>query len=203
MQIGQLTLLNPRFAGLDMPWSKFYFGERVQGICGWDVFAHSIVEIDMRRQSVSIYEPSTFSLPEAQWQAFELVNGRPHVHAEFKTQSGKIGDGHFLLDTGYSGDVWLFPTAVEQFDLHEDAVGRKRKMVMVDASANVRAVRLESFDFAGRHIENLDAAMSVGQAKTRQERIPIVGMIGLGLLQDARVVIDYQNSRFALIITNS
>jgi hypothetical protein len=79
LEIGQLTLLNPRFAGLDMPWSKIYFGERVQGICGWDVFAHSIVEIDMREHRVSIHEPTTFTSPIDQWTSFDLVNGRPHL----------------------------------------------------------------------------------------------------------------------------
>lgn len=198
LNLGQLTLLNPQFAGLDMPWAKLYFGERIAGICGWDVFAHSIVEIDMQRQVVSVHDPAGYNASSAQWQPFELVNGRPHVHAQFQTQSGKTGDGHFLLDTGYSERVWLFPTAVEQFDLFDDARGREKKMIMVDASADVRNLRLDWFEFADRRQHNVEAVMSVGSATTRQERIPIAGMIGLGLLGDGRVVIDYQNSRLAI-----
>jgi hypothetical protein len=198
LTLGQLTLQNPQFAGLNMPWAKQYFGERIEGICGWDVFAHSIIEIDMQRQTVSVHDPASYHAPSAQWQPFELVNGRPHVHAQLQTQSGKTGDGHFLLDTGYSEHVWLFPTAVEQFDLFDDAYGRKKKMIMVDASADVRSLQLEWFEFAGRRHQNVEAVMSVGGATTRQERIPIAGMIGLGLLGDGRIVIDYENSRMAI-----
>jgi hypothetical protein len=72
-------------------------------------------------------------------------------------------------------------------------------MVMVDASASVRNIALDWFEFAGRRLQNVDAAITVGSAKTRQERMPIMGMIGLGVLQDARLIIDYQNARLALL----
>ena len=199
LKVGQLTLLGPRFAGLDMPWSKFYFGEKVRGICGWDIFANSIVEIDTRDHAVLVHAPDQLNIDEALWRPMKVVASRPHVIAQFETEEGTLGEGEFLLDTGFSGSVWLFPQIAGDLALAEQSHGRKRKLVMVDATAHVRKIDLRWFEFAGRTNREFSALISAGQARTRQEASKLAGMIGLESLDDARLIIDYPGERIALL----
>ncbi len=196
-QLGPLTLNGTKYAGVDIPHSSRVFGKKAVGICGFDLLAQTVFELDASGKAIRIYDPATYSLPDAAtWQPLELHISLPHAWCEFE------GDhrGLFVLDAGYGDSVAFFDNAVEQFDLLADRKTRGRWILNFGSSTKVREGPLDWFQLGQTRIEDIQGA----HFATQPVRIylgpdDVMGLVGMKLMSRFRVVFDYSNNRIAFV----
>jgi len=196
-QLGPLTLNGTKYAGVDIPHSSSVFGKKAVGICGFDLLAQTVFELDASARAVRIYDPATYVLPEtATWQPLELHIGLAHAWCEFE------GDhrGLFVLDAGYGESVAFFDTTVEQFDMLADRKTRGRWIVNFGATTKIREGPLDWFQLGQTRIDDIQRA----HFATQPVRIylgpdDVMGLVGMKLMSRFRVVFDYSNNRVAFM----
>jgi len=196
-QLGPLTLNGTKYAGVEIPHSSSVFGKKAVGICGFDLLAQTVFELDAAARLVRIHDPATYSLPEAAtWQPLELHISLPHAWCEFE------GDhrGLFVLDAGYGDSVAFFDTTVEQFDMLADRKTRGRWILNFGSSTKIREGPLDWFQLGLTRIDDIQRA----HFATQPVRIylgpdEVMGLVGMKLMSRFRVVFDYSNNRVAFI----
>jgi len=196
-RLGPLTLNGTKYAGVDTPHSSAVFGARAVGICGFDLLAETVFELDASSNVIRIYDPATYALPDsASWQPLELHIGLPHAWCEFE-------GGHrglFVLDAGYGDSVAFFDTAVEQFDLLADRRTRGRRILNFGGSTQVREGPLDWFQLGETRIDDIQAAhFATGPVRIYLGPDNVMGFVGMNLMNRFRVVFDYSNNRIAFI----
>ncbi len=196
-ELGPLTLNGTKYAGVDIPHSGTVFGAKAVGICGFDLLAETIFELDASGQAIRIYDPATYVLPEAAtWQPLELHISLPHAWCEFEGNHR----GLFVLDSGYGDSVAFFDTTVEQFDLLADRKTRGRWILNFGGSTKIREGPLDWFQLGRTRIDDIQRA----HFATQPVRIylgpdDVMGLVGMKLMSRFRVVFDYSNNRIAFI----
>lgn len=196
-ELGPLTLGGTKYAGVDFPHSSSVFGTKAAGICGFDLFAETIFELDAAAKTIRIYDPATYVLPdEAAWQPLELHINLPHAWCEFE-------GGHrglFVLDSGYGDAVCFFDDTVEQYDLLADRKTRGRWVLNFGASTRIREGPLQWFQLGPTRIDDVEKA----HFATQPMRLyfgpdDVMGLVGMKLMSRVRVVFDYSNNRIAFV----
>lgn len=196
-ELGPLTLNGTKYAGVDFPRSGSVFGKKAAGICGFDLFAQTVFELDASGKAIRIYDPATYVLPpDAAWQPLELHISLPHAWCAFE------GDhrGLFVLDSGYGDAVAFFDDAVIDFDMLADRDTRGRWILNFGASTRVREGPLEWFQLGGTRIEGIkDAHFATEPVRLYLGPDDVMGLVGMRLMKRFRVVFDYSNGRIAFI----
>ena len=196
-QLGPLTLNGTKYAGVEIPCSSSVFGSKAVGICGFDLLAQTVFELDASGKAIRIYDPATYVLPQdATWQPLELHIGLPHAWCEFEGNHR----GLFVLDSGYGDSVAFFDNAVEQFDLLADRKTRGRWIINFGAATKIRVGPLDWFQLGRTRIDDIQRA----HFATQPMRLylgpdDVMGLVGMKLMSRFRVVFDYSNNRIAFI----
>ncbi len=196
-ELGPLTLNGTKYAGVDIPYSSTVFGAKAVGICGFDLLAQTVFELDASGQAIRIYDPETYELPRnAMWQPLELHASLPHAWCEFE-------GGHrglFVLDSGYGDSVAFFDTTVEQFDLLAHRKTRGRWILNFGGSTKIREGPLDWFQLGRTRIDDIDRAHFATQpVRLYPGPDDVMGLVGMSLMRRVRVVFDYSNNRIAFI----
>ena len=194
-RLGPLELVDTTYAGADFPFAWLAFGSSVHGICGYDIFAHAIVEIDVATPMMRIYDPATYVLPSGRWRPLVLEANLPHVWCRFE------GDhvGLFLLDAGFGESVWFFEHAVEEYGLLDGRKTRSRRILNFGASTEVRHGPLGWFEIGGLRINDTTADFSVSKMRVYPGPPEVLGIVGMEILARFRIVFDYPNGRVAFL----
>ena len=196
-QLGPLTLNGTKYAGVEIPCSSSVFGSKAVGICGFDLLAQTVFELDASGKAIRIYDPATYVLPQdATWQPLELHIGLPHAWCEFEGNHR----GLFVLDSGYGDSVAFFDNAVEQFDMLADRKTRGQRILNFGGSTKVCEGPLDWFQLGETRTEDIKGA----HFATQPVRIylgpdDVMGLVGMKLMSRFRVVFDYSNNRIAFI----
>ena len=98
-----------RFPPSPSPTSACDIGRAYDGTLGGDFFARAVVEVDYARQTVRLYDPSSYKY-SGQGATFHLTlsAGLPVVQAKFTNQKGKLLEGDFVVSTANDDTVILF-----------------------------------------------------------------------------------------------
>ncbi len=196
-QLGPLTLNGTKYAGVEIPHSSAVFGSKAVGICGFDVLAETVFELDASAKVIRIYDPATYVLPEgATWQPLELHISLPHAWCAFEGNHR----GLFVLDSGYGDSVAFFDNAVEQFDLLADRNTRGRWILNFGGSTKIREGPLDWFQLGETRIDDIERAHFATQpVRVYLGPDDVMGLVGMKLMSRFRVVFDYSNNRIAFI----
>jgi hypothetical protein len=189
--LGPVTLAGTRYMELDLGFLKQAFGVPIGGICGRELFARAVVEIDISGESVAIHDPARFRLEGAAWQELFFSSRNPAVRARFEG-----GEGLFKLDTGSGDTVSFHAPAVERFRLLAGRETRGGRSGGVGGSRPSRRGKLAWFEFGGRRFEGPEVEFA-GAGEGAFSDVYTVGNIGAGFLRAFRIVFDYGNKRIA------
>ncbi|MHC4128365.1 MAG: hypothetical protein ACYTE6_12030 [Planctomycetota bacterium] len=194
-QLGPLTVHDTKFAGADFPKSHVTFGRPVDGYCAYDLFARTVLELDIGNERIGIHDPVTYTLDEGQWQPLILDHNLPHVWCRFADGHG----GLFLLDAGYPGSVQLFQHVVEQYELLEGRRTRVRTVPTFGAMTFVRQGPLAWFEIGPQRLEEVETHFAGGPTPLYPGSSLTSGIVGTDVLKQFKVVFDYGHERVALI----
>ena len=193
LKLGPLTLEDPIFIELDIGFLSSIFGVEVAGICGYDVFAHAVVEMEPANDYAAIHDPTSFELADGSWQGLVLDERIPCIQARFEGGHS----GLFKIDTGANGTVTFHAPAVARLGLLQGRELQRAKTGGVGGLGDVLMGTLEWFELGGRRFDS----PTVGFSRTDIGGLAdpyTLGNLGQGLLSSFRLVFDYSNERFAL-----
>jgi len=194
LQLGPFLFDDPLYVEVDLSFVEPVFGVSVAGICGYDLFARAVVELDLEGERVALHDPATYALTDGRFQPLYLDRRLPVLEARFEGDHTEL----FRIDTGSMGTVDFHGSAVERLQLLEGRPTTAGVAMGAGGQIEVRVGKLEWFELAGRRF--LEPQVQFSQAEgTVLATEYTAGLIGGGFLAPFEVVFDYPNRRVALI----
>lgn len=193
-EVGPMVLQHTVVGVTDFSAASASFGERLAGLLGYPFFANAVVEVDYPHGSVSCFDPKTYRLPRGHWQPLTLIGNRPTIPARLE---GNI-EGQFVVDTGSTSTVLLFPEFVEKHALLDNRRVRRVTHTSVRGDAENLAGRIAWFEFAGHRFENPIVQFDLPNTPPASQA-RLAGIIGRGFLREFTVVFNYPESKIALL----
>ncbi len=191
--LGRFEMDDPLYVALDLAFLEPFFGVKVAGIVGYDLFARSVVEIEPATAAVAVYDRKGFAAGEA-WRELVLDNRLPCVPCRFEGDR----EGLFRLDTGAMGTVAFDSPAVERFGLLDGRPVESSIQGGVGGTGEVLMGEIEWFELGGHRFEKPVAGFSRVDKGALANRYTC-GVIGNELLDPFRIVFDYQGERIAFV----
>jgi hypothetical protein len=165
-------------------------GEQIAGICGYEVFDRTVVELDVTTPTVALYDPTAYRREGLAWQSLWVYYRSPCVEAEFEGQR----KGLFLIDTGAVSPVCFWAPSVQYHKLLEGRKVRRRLVYRFGGLSLEKVGELEYFELGGHRFQGPTAEFSEAYGPPYA-----VGLVGLELLRTFTVVFDYRSARIAFV----
>lgn len=193
-QLGPLKIIDPMFMEVNI--DKLL--KDVDGLCGFDIFYGSIVEMSHKHRTLSVYDPSEYNaLPRTKnlrWQRMFLFDNVPHVLAKVNGR-----DVMLMIDSGAAGASLMFPSnLVQGFDDPETDVPtmfRGRRMVVSQADYG----NVGNFEIAGYTFSDVVALVPNKSAQKMGLSGYCVGIFCAEMVKHFILVFDYAKRRIAFI----
>lgn len=195
-QLGPLLIKDPVFVQIGI--DKLL--KDAEGLCGFDIFYDSIVEMSHRDRTLSLYDPASYEAsPQGralQWQKMYLYDRVPHMLAKINGREVLL-----MLDTGAAGPGLMFPSsAVQGFDDQQTAdmpatIGRGRQLYVSHADYG----NVQSFEIGGCSFTDLTAMVPNKSGQQMGLSGYCAGVVCAEMLKNFTIVLDYANGRIAFI----
>jgi hypothetical protein len=195
LRLGPLTVNTPVFMGLDLAFLEPHFGVPVAGILGFELLARCVVEVDMDADSISLFDPATYALPDpGRWEEALLYGRQPCVRARFEER-----EGVFKIDTGAADDTVTFHyQVVKDLELTKDRATKPGKAGGVGGTVTTLVGELASFTLGGHEFLALPASFTLEDKGAFSDDY-VWGNIGGKLLEPFRIAFDYPSGRLGFI----
>lgn len=191
---GPMTFRNPLFVELDLAGISSIFGVKLAGICGYDVFARSVIQVNIMDKKMSVHNADTFKLPAGKWQTIMLDGKHPVVKAKFEGNR----EGLFRLDTGAGNTLTFHYPAVQKYKLLDGRKVVATKLGGVGGFMDAKAGRIDWFELAGHRFSKPYVEFSLSKDGPLADEYT-VGNMGQQLLLPFTLVFDYPHKRMAFI----
>lgn len=196
LQVGRATFQKPIVIGLDFAFLDAHMGEHIAGVLGYGAFHRCIIEIDMERNTIAVFEPKTYDDKRVQgrWQKLYQTSRIACVDAEFEGHRGV-----FKLDTGAAGStVALHAPIVEKFKLLDNRITKETMTGGVGGMVKARTGKLKYFELGGHRHEDIEA-LFITEKTGALNTAETLGNIGGDLVKPFKMVFDYQGKRIAFL----
>lgn len=193
--LGRATFQEPLCISLDLAFLDPLMGDHIAGIIGYGAFHRCIIEVEMEKASIALFDPAHYDEARTQgrWQKLYQNSRVPCVDAAFEGHQGI-----FKLDTGAAGTVAIHAPIVEKLKLLE---GRETSDTMtggVGGMLKAKQGKLKYFELGGHRTEDIEATFATAR-QGAFESTETLGNIGGELVKPFRVIFDYQQKRIAFV----
>ena len=193
LELGPLELSDPVYVELDLSFLTPLFGVRVAGLCGYEIFARSVVELDLEDNVLALHDPLEYRLNGGKWQPLVVDNRIPGIHCRFEGDRS----GLFHIDLGDAGTVTFHSPAVEALDLLAGRELSDSQLGGVGGRTEASTGQLAWFEIAGHRTAPLRVQFSHAREGAFADAGSL-GNLGTEMLRPFRIVFDYPNERIAL-----
>jgi len=194
-EFGPVRLEKTLLTELDLAGIAKALGENIVGIIGYECFFAGIYEIDVTAPSISVHPTAGYRLPATEsWHDFQLIDRRPHLSARVEQHAPTV----FLLDLGSDEGVTLYSPTVQKLAL---LAGRETAPFQhggVGGMQPARQGKLHQFSLAGHTLHDVPTTFSQATAGIFASTGK-AGAVGVRVLGQFRIVVDYGQSRLALV----
>jgi len=197
--VGRLTIKNLNVAAFDLSAMMQSVGEEIVGIVGYPVFAHSVVRIEYGSggtdDRVSVYDPGSFRMDDADWQPLGLYNLQP-------VMTGRVNRQHealFAIETGAACTVSFYSVFAAARDLLEGSPATEKTVHTVCGESTERESAVRVFEIGGNTYDRLPVSIMNPGSITDVAPGRLGGIVGRNILHDFDVVFDLSNEKIALI----
>ncbi len=205
--IGPVTIKEPRFGELDLDSLSASFGEKVVGICGYDLLQRVVASVDMKRGTVDLFDPATFQRDgerdgaresSVTWRPLLLHGNHPHVTCTFAHDGDE--EGVFRLDTGAARVSVLFHSPfVKQLGLlAEQTTAPFRGLGGVGGESAARIGTVPWFEIGGVTIDEPRVIFIEDQRGALADPWT-AGTIGGSFLDRFDLIFDYPHDRVGFV----
>lgn len=201
------------FIGVDVPFAPLpavprpafdlEIGRAFHGALGSDFFQRVVVEIDYARQTVRLYDPSTYNYsgPGTMFH-IDLSTGLPVVQAKFADPKGKVLEGDFIISTANDTSVVLFDRYAESRHVLSSHWKTVPSIDPILNSAGIGAVgRVKTLQLGKFISQDMLATITKSDlpgSSDAQNAGKTAGMIGAAMLSRFTVVFDYPHQQMFL-----
>lgn len=192
LTVGELTMPRPLFLELELDSLSRALGVKLAGVLGYDVFRRATVVIDGDERIELLA-----SAPATAWCPLRFEDRRPVVAVRFPGRDGEK-EGLFALDTGSTAAVTIHAGAAPLFATKG---GARVSLRGLGGAGSARARSIAWLELAGQRFEDVDVLVAAGGAGVTGEVAAartgrgVIGSIGMGLLAELTVVLDYAKQR--------
>lgn len=176
--------------------TKFRHAPQIVGLIGSDLFKRFVVEIDYQAKTITLFEPQTYKYNgRGQVLPFELIEEIPHIVVNISRGDVNALAAKVSVDTGASATVMLNAPFVEKNKLLETTEGTTTtKGGGLGGGNPIRRVRAKSVKIGNVTLDQPLITFSSGKgAADRRD-----GIIGNGLLDRFKIIVDYQREQLVL-----
>jgi hypothetical protein len=194
LTLGPLTIEQPAFTEMDCGPLSQHAQVEIRGIIGYDVLARAVVELELERSRIALYDPATFELPGASWQEIAIASAHPFVKGSFERHAG-----WFRLDSGAPqvAIILNLPT-VERFQLLEGRTVQRVRATLPGGEMDIALGPVADVIIGGHRFEQLPALFPLESGGAFDDPYTL-GNLGQECLKPFRAVFDYRHRRIALI----
>eukprot|EP00250_Pteridium_aquilinum_P008110 c17680_g1_i1 orf=119-1924(+) len=195
-ELGPLLIKDPVFVQIGI--DKLL--KDAEGLCGFDIFYDSIVEMSNRDRTLSLYDPASYEASPRgrglQWQKMYLYDRVPHMLAKINGREVLL-----MLDTGAAGPGLMFPSsAVQGFDDQQTAdmpatIGRGRTLYVSHADYG----NVQNFEIGGCSFTDLTAMVPNKSGQQMGLSGYCAGVVCAEMMKHFTIVLDYGNGRIAFV----
>jgi hypothetical protein len=167
------------------------------GILGEGFFRRFVVEIDIPKQRLRLYEPKTFDY-RSSGEALPITfkKDTPIIEATITSQGREPITGHFEIDTGCDGDLCLGHDFVAANHLLDDGnAGQSDSRRGVGGGAEIRTGTLGELRMGKLVVKSPGANFFLEGSPAGEGQ---AGHIGLGVLERYKMIFDYSRLRIIL-----
>ncbi len=196
ISLGRATFQKPMSIGLDLNFLSAPMGAKIVGVIGYGVFHRCVVEMDMEKNTIALFDPKDYDQvkPKTPWQKLYQTARVACVEAEFEGHKGI-----FKLDTGAAGStVAIHAPTVEKFKLLEGRETQDTLAGGVGGNITAKKGKLKYFELGGHRTNDIEVTFATAN-KGAFNSSDTLGNIGGDLLKPFKMVFDYQNKRIALV----
>jgi hypothetical protein len=167
------------------------------GILGEGFFRRFVVEINAKDKLLRLHKPEQFDYAgKGEIIPLEFKTDTPIIEAAVVPPGKAAVRATFELDLGCSGCMCLGQPFVEENKLlDEAAAGRKSERVGVGGSAAIQSGRLEQLQLGKLTVNQPSANFFLRGSPAHEGH---AGHIGMGALQQFKVILDYSRKRMIL-----
>jgi hypothetical protein len=166
----------------------------ITGIIGYDVLARAVVELELERSRIALFDPDTFELPGAAWQEIAIAGAHPFVRGSVEGH-----EGWFRLDSGAPQvAVILNGPTVDRFQLLQGRTVQKERATMPGGEMDIALGAVADVIIGGHRFDPLTALFPLESGGAFDDPYTL-GNLGQECLMPFRVVFDYRHRRIALI----
>jgi predicted aspartyl protease len=191
--LGPLKYSNPVYVDLDLSEISKAFGVQIAGICGYDLLARGVFELDLKKNTLAIKPAEDYTLSGGAWTPIKLDGKHPIVPMAFDG-----GTGLFRLDTGANNALIFHTHTVEKYKLLDGRETRPSSLSGVGGSIEARTGKIDWLEIGGSKFENVTVDFSLAKSGAFADRYT-QGNIGSYLLRTFKLVFDYSKSRIAFL----
>lgn len=171
-------------------------GRPYEGTLGIDFLNRVVMEIDYGRETVRLYDPSSYHYDgKGVTLPLTLIGGMPVIRAKFTEPKGKNLEADFLVNTALNESIVFSNRYADAHHLFSSRVSTASASdPQLDEGASVALARMRTFQIGRFTIEDPLAAFpqsdmaSAGNAQ-------IAGSIGGGMLRRYAVVFDFPHQQ--------
>lgn len=192
LQLGPITLRDHPVMTTDLSFLTPFLGEEISGVIGYGVLSRCIAEIDIEGESISIFDPATYTLEGARWSPMSLDGRIPSIEAQFEGHRGR-----FKLDTGSNSGVTFHTPSVTKWSLLDGREVTEAKLGGVGGFVAAKRGAVRVFVFGDVRRDEVKAEFAL-EAKGTYADASRDGNIGAALLRQFLITLDYEGQRIAL-----
>ncbi|MEW6745362.1 MAG: aspartyl protease family protein [Planctomycetota bacterium] len=195
IQLGPLTFDGPiYFIELDLDPLGQAMGEKLAGICGYDLLSRAVVTIDVVTPRISIHDPESYELAGGTWEPLTIMGRIPCVRARFEGDR----EGLFRIDTGSANSVDFHGGAVEKFKLLENRSTTPITLGGVGGTIRSEMGTLDWFELARHRFEKPTVTFARAGDGAFTDRLTL-GTIGGRFLAPFTMVLNYPARKVAFV----
>ena len=176
--------------------AKFRHAPQIVGLIGSDLFKRFVVEIDYDAKAINVFEPDKYKYTgHGEILPIELIEEIPHIIANISRGDLSSLRTKLLVDTGAAETLVLYAPIVEKNKLLESTKGtvKLRTGGLGGGDFNYK-VRAKTVTIGNTTLDKPLINFSTGKgAADRRD-----GVIGNGLLDRFKLIIDYSRQRVIL-----
>jgi aspartyl protease len=194
LALGPLTIEQPAFTEMEFGPLSQHAQVEITGLIGYDVLARAVVELELERSRIALFDPATFELPGASWQELAIAGAHPYVKGSFESHAG-----WFRLDSGAPQvAVILNVPTIERFQLLEGRTVQKERATLPGGEMDIALGLVADVIIGGHCFEPLTALFPLESGGAFDDPYTL-GNLGQECLKPFRAVFDYRHRRIALI----
>ena len=174
-------------------------GQPYQGTLGRDFFDRVVVEVDYRRQTVQLYDPSAFTYT-GPGKSFPLTSSGPVplLRAKFDVPGHRSVSADFALDTALDSGVIFYRGFTDSQRI--SAAHFKSEPASypeVDGGRKIFLGRLKTFQIGPYEVEDIVGDFTQESTKAGTDK-NIAGALGANFLRRFTVIFDFPHQRVIL-----